>query len=206
VHTQAELFAEVEYMSLGDTVAHIAIQEVDAMAAKVRAHTQTANSSTMFKDDRMNTKDSTGPRVQDIQDATALKTMPPIPMPPEHVDNVKMQLKVNINTNTCPDKSINQILGQLGEPLERHIARGCYHGTTPKTKNTPKEAHPQTQAWSRGGKAMPTAGVMRQQGIPRLNSTVTSTRGRPQLPTRKHANNRHGARNKVPQEERMANQ
>ena len=38
MHTQAELLAEVEQMSLGDTVALIAIQEANAMAAKARAH------------------------------------------------------------------------------------------------------------------------------------------------------------------------
>ena len=38
VYTQAELLAEVEQMSLGDTVALIAIREADAMAAKARAY------------------------------------------------------------------------------------------------------------------------------------------------------------------------
>ena len=64
----------------------------------------------MLKQDRKNTKDSTGPRVKDAQDTTALKAMPPNPMPLEHLENVKMQLIVNINTNTGPTTSINQIL------------------------------------------------------------------------------------------------
>ena len=61
-------------------------------------------------------------------------------------------------------------------------------------KNDPDKAHPQTHAGSRGGKPMPVAGVMWQQGIPRWNPAGTSARGRSQPPTRTHANNRHGDR------------
>ena len=67
---------------------------------------------------------------QDVQDTTALKMTPPTPMPHEHVENVKMQLKVT---------------------------------------STPTQTH----AGSKDGKPMPVAGVMRQQGIPRLTSTGT---------------------------------
>ena len=176
VHTQAELLAEAEQISLGDTVAFISIQEAGAMAAKARIHARTAYSSKMLKDDRRNIKDSTE------DDVTQSKAA-------EHVETVKMQLTVNINTNIGPATSINQILRQNEEPPEGHTARGCYHGRTPTMKNAPDKAHPQTHAVSRGGKRMPVAGVMRQQGIPRLTSAGTSARGQSQPPTRTHANN-----------------
>ena len=44
VDAQAELLAEVEQMSLGDTVAFIAIREADAIAAKAKIPVRTANS------------------------------------------------------------------------------------------------------------------------------------------------------------------
>ena len=81
-YTQAEPLAEVEEMSLGDTVAFIAILKADAMTAKARTHARTTNSSTTLTQDRKNTKGSTGPRVQDVHDTTALKVIPPNPMLP----------------------------------------------------------------------------------------------------------------------------
>ena len=72
-------------------VALISIREANAMAANARAHARTAHPNTMFKDERVNTKDSTDLREQDAQDVTALKMIPATPMPPEHEENVKMQ-------------------------------------------------------------------------------------------------------------------
>ena len=117
----------------------------------------------MLKVDRKNTKDITCQKVQDIQDTNTLKMMSPTLMPPEHVENFKMQLTVNINTNTGPDTSINQILRQNVEPPEGHIERGCHLGTMSRMKNAPNKGHPQTHTGSRGEKPMPAAGVMRQQ-------------------------------------------
>ena len=106
-----------------------------------------------------------------------------------------MQLTLNINTNTGPDTSICQILWQNAEPLECHTAGGCYHGrVTPRVKNATDKAQSQTPARSRGGKPIPVAGVMPQQGIPRLTPSGKSGRGRSQPSTRTHAKRRHGAR------------
>ena len=46
-----------------------------------------------------NTKDSTNHEAQHI---TGLKVTPPSLMPPEQMENVKMQLTVNIKASKCP--------------------------------------------------------------------------------------------------------
>ena len=90
VDTQAEILAGVEQMSLGDTVAFIAVREADAIAANAKKPVRTVN-----------------PNAQHV---TGLKVTPPSPMPPEQMENVKMQLTVNINTNTGPPTNISQLL------------------------------------------------------------------------------------------------
>jgi hypothetical protein len=61
----------------------------------------------MPKHAKRNTKDSTNPEAQHV---TGMKVMPPSPMPPEQMMNVKIQLTVNINTNTGPTTNISQLL------------------------------------------------------------------------------------------------
>jgi hypothetical protein len=107
VDAQAKLLAEVEQMSLGDKVAFIAIREADVIAAKARMPVRTANSRIMPKHAERNTKDSTNPEAQHV---TGMKAMRPSPMPPEQMKNVKIQLTVNINTNTGPNTNISQLL------------------------------------------------------------------------------------------------
>jgi hypothetical protein len=99
VDAQAEFLAEVEQMSLGNTVAFIAIREADAIAARARIPVRTANSRMMPKHAGRNTKDSTNPEAQHI---TGLKMTPPSLMPLEQMENVKMQLTVNIKASQCP--------------------------------------------------------------------------------------------------------
>ena len=91
VDTQAEFLAEGKQMSLGNTVAFIAI--------RARIPVRTANSRMMPKHAGRNTKDSTNPEAQHI---TGLKMTPPSLMPLEQMENVKMQLTVNIKASQCP--------------------------------------------------------------------------------------------------------
>ena len=77
-------------MSLGDTVAFIEVREADAIAANAKIPVRTVN-----------------PNAQQV---ASLKVTPPSPMPPEQMENVKMQLTVNINTNTGPATNISQLL------------------------------------------------------------------------------------------------
>ena len=64
VDTQAELLAEVEQMSLDDTVAFIAVREADAIAAKARIPVQTVNSRMRPKHAERDTNDSTNAGAQ----------------------------------------------------------------------------------------------------------------------------------------------
>ena len=57
----------------------------------------------MIKHAKRDTKYSNDPGAQN---ATNVKVMPPSMMPPEQMVNVKMQLTVNINTNTGPATNI----------------------------------------------------------------------------------------------------
>ena len=86
-------------MSLGNKVAFIAITEADAIAARDRMPVQTSNSRMMPKHAGRNTKVSTNPKAQHI---TGLKVTSPSLMPPEQMENVKMQLTVNIKASQCP--------------------------------------------------------------------------------------------------------
>ena len=179
-------------MSLSDTVAFIAIREADAIAAKAKTPTQTTNSNMMLKHDKRGTKDRTN---LEAQDATSLKVTPPSQMPPEQIENVKMHFTVNININAGPATNINHTLRRNAEPPECHTAGGCCHGrATPRVMNTPSKAQSRVPARGRQRKPIPVAGVMRQQGIPRLDPTCMTARGQSQLSTKTHAKRRHGAK------------
>ena len=85
-------------MSLGDTVAFIAIREADAIAAKAKTPARTANSKMMLKHDKRDTKDSTN---HEAQNATSLNVTPPSPLPLEQMENVKMHKHQSDTLTEC---------------------------------------------------------------------------------------------------------
>jgi hypothetical protein len=169
VDIQAELLAEVEQMSLEDTIAFIARRESDVVAA---ANARMATQTVSFRNTLMDFERYT-------QAAIIIR---PSQVPSKQVEVIKVQPTVSISlsvssaggniTPQSPSNSQPPSITQHGV-LQEDLDQG---DGPPRAVVTPSQD--QLQASTQGGvsKPMTVAGVMQKQGIPVLDLVRPATR------------------------------